>query len=181
MKSFLSFSFEILKIVIIALLIVIPVRIFLFQPFVVRGESMEPNFSDGDYLIIDEITYRLNSPKRGEVVVFDSPVAPFAKYIKRVIGLPGETIEIENGLISIYDGAGLIILDEEEYLPNYIITSGDMEISLQEGEYFVLGDNRSASFDSRKFGPLREENIIGRVYLRAWPFNSFTKIYSPGY
>ena len=180
MKGFLSFILEILKIVIIALLIVVPVRIFLFQPFVVRGESMEPNFSDGDYLIVDEITYRFNSPKRGEVVVFDSPSTPFARYIKRVIGLPGETIKIEDGLINIYGEEEFIILDEG-YLPGNITTSGDINISLQEGEYFVLGDNRSASFDSRKFGPLKEENIIGRVYLRAWPFNSFTKIYSPAY
>ncbi len=181
MKNFLSFTFEILKIVIIALLIVIPVRFFLFQPFVVRGESMEPNFSDGDYLIVDEITYRFNSPKRGEVIVFESPGPQSSRYIKRVIGLPGETIEIEDGVIVVYDQKGERVLYENSYIPISITTTGDMRVSLQEGEYFVLGDNRIASFDSRKFGPLREENIIGRAYLRAWPFDSFSKIYVPSY
>jgi signal peptidase I len=181
MKNFLSFTFEILKIVIIALLIVVPVRFFLFQPFVVKGESMEPNFSDGDYLIVDEITYRFNSPKRGEVIVFESPGPQPSRYIKRVIGLPGETIEIEEGIITVYNQKGEIVLYENSYIPISITTTGDIRVSLQEGEYFVLGDNRIASFDSRKFGPLREESIIGRAYLRAWPFDSFSKIYVPSY
>jgi len=180
MKNFLSFTFEILKIVIIALLIVVPVRFFLFQPFVVRGESMEPNFSDGDYLIVDEISYRIGSPKRGEVIVFDSPGPQQTRYIKRVIGLPGETVEIEDGTITIYNQKGEKILNEN-YIPSSVTTTGSIKISLEEGNYFVLGDNRLRSFDSRKFGPLKEESIVGRAYLRAWPFDSFSKIYVPSY
>lgn len=181
MKKSLSFGFEVFKIVIIALIIVAPIRFFLFQPFIVKGESMEPNFSDGDYLIVDEISYRFKSPERGEVIVFDPPTNKSVRYIKRVIALPGETVEMKSGKITIYDNNGSLVLDEAGYIPQGYNTFGDVRISLGPDEYFVLGDNRSASLDSRSFGFLPSENIVGRVYLRAWPLDSFTKIYSPAY
>jgi len=181
MKKFLSFGFEIFKIIVIALLIVAPIRFFLFQPFIVKGESMEPNFSDGDYLIVDEISYRFKSPERGEVIVFDSPVNKSVRYIKRVIALPGETVEMKDGEITIYDNNGPIILDEASYIPQGYDISGEIRISLGPYEYFVLGDNRLASLDSRRFGSLDGESIIGKVYLRAWPFDSFVRIYNPDY
>lgn len=180
MRKILSFTFEIVKIVVIALAIVIPIRYFLFQPFVVNGQSMEPNFSDGNYLIIDELSYRLRIPQRGEVIVFDSPVDS-SRLIKRIIGLPGETVQIENDKIKIYDNGAYRILDEKEYLPEEFQTAGDLKFFLDENQYFVLGDNRSASFDSRRFGPVSRDAIIGRVYLRAWPLDFFDRIKTPIY
>jgi len=181
-SSFFLFLWEVLKIVIVALLIVIPIRYFLFQPFFVRGQSMEPNFTNGDYLIIDEISYRLSPPQRGEVIVFKYPNNPSQRYIKRIIGLPGETVEVKNGKVVIYhQGEEQGLLDESDYLLPNIQTPGDIRVSLDEGEFFVLGDNRLLSSDSRRWGPLRREHIIGKVFLRAWPFTAFAKIEAPAY
>jgi len=181
MKNLLSFVFEVLKIVIIALVIVVPVRYFLFQPFIVKGQSMEPNFSDGDYLIIDEISYRFKAPQRGEVIVFDAPNDPSSRYIKRIIGLPGETIKIESGNVFLYKNGEYQNLKEDKYLSLEVKTLGDVQVTLNPEEYFVLGDNRFVSADSRKFGILSKDKIIGRVYLRAWPISAFSKIESPVY
>ena len=181
MKSFLLFIWEILKIVIIAALIVFPIRYFLFQPFFVRGQSMEPNFENGDYLIIDEISYRFREPKRGEVVVFKYPKNPSQRYIKRVIGLPGETIEIRDGKVIISNGEKSQVLDEKEYLSSNLSTPGSIRVWLKWNEYFVLGDNRISSADSRQWGPLLRENIVGRVYLRLWPLTALAKIEVPDY
>jgi len=181
MRGFFVFIWEILKIVIIALLIVVPIRYFLFQPFFVRGQSMEPAFENGDYLIIDEISYRFRSPQRGEVVVFKYPQNPSQRYIKRIVGLPGETVEIEAGSVIIFNWEGSQILDESGYLPASRQTPGDIHLSLDEDEYFVLGDNRVSSADSRRWGPLPKENIVGRVLFRAWPFAALAKFEAPSY
>ena len=181
MKSFFAFIWEISKIVIIALLIVVPIRYFIFQPFLVKGQSMEPNFETGDYLIIDQISYRLRDPQRGEVVVFKHPPNPSQRHIKRIIGLPGEIIEIEDGKVIIYSQGKKEILNESDYLSLAIFTAGDLKINLAENEYFVLGDNRIASVDSRRWGPLPKENIVGRVFLRAWPFTAIAKFEAPAY
>jgi len=175
--SFLLFIWEILKIVIIALVIVIPIRYFLFQPFIVKGQSMEPNFENGNYLIIDELSFRFRDPQREEVVVFRYPGNPSQRFIKRIIGLPGEKIEIKAGSIMVNDQ----ILDESKYLPFGLQTPGNIQISLNENEYFVLGDNRISSFDSRQWGPLPRKNIVGRVYFRAWPFTALAKFEAPAY
>jgi signal peptidase I len=180
-KSTLSFIWEIIKIVIIALVIVIPIRYFLFQPFLVRGQSMEPNFENGDYLIIDEISYRLHEPQRGEVIVFRYPYQPSQRFIKRIIGLPGETIEIKDGIAMIIKDNQTEILDESTYLPKDLKTQGNIKISIPDNKFFVLGDNRSVSADSRSWGLLPRENIIGRVYLRIWPFAAFAKVEKPAY
>ncbi|MFH1509730.1 MAG: signal peptidase I [Candidatus Nealsonbacteria bacterium] len=180
MKNFFGFLWEITKIVLIALIIVLPIRYFLFQPFFVDGQSMDPSFEDGDYLIVDELSYRLRVPERGEVVVFNYPKDPSQRYIKRIIGLPGETIEITNGKIYITDTEGRIELNESEYLPS-TYTTGSINVNLDEKEYFVLGDNRSASSDSRRWGTLPRKNIIGQVFLRAWPIASLSKISAPDY
>lgn len=181
MRKLFLFFWEIAKIVIIALLIVVPIRYFIFQPFFVRGQSMEPNFHNGDYLIIDEISYRFGEPQRGEVVVFKCPDNPSQRYIKRIVGLPGERIEIEAGRVLIYQNGTNQVLDESGYLPEFLQTLGNIEISLDQDEYFVLGDNRSLSSDSRRWGSLPEENIIGRVILRAWPIDALAKIEPPNY
>ncbi|KKQ76116.1 MAG: Signal peptidase I [Parcubacteria group bacterium GW2011_GWC1_38_6] len=182
MKSFFIFIWESLKIIIVALLIVVPVRYFLFQPFFVIGQSMVPNFNEGDYLIVDEISYRFVGPQRGDVIVFKYPENPTQRYIKRIIGLPGETLEIKNGKIEIVPvSSAQITLDESAYLSYSVETAGDINIALGHNEYFVLGDNRPLSSDSRKWGTLPRENIIGKVFLRAWPVSVFAHIESPSY
>jgi len=180
MRKFFAFIWELTKIVIIAAVIVIPIRYFLFQPFFVRGQSMDPNFENGDYLIVDEISYYLRSPQRGEVIVFRYPQDPSQRFIKRIIGLPSETVEIKDGKVIIYKDGEPQILNESSYIFD-LATSGELQVTLDEDEYFVLGDNRSFSFDSRRFGTLTEENIIGRVVFRAWPFATITKIGMPTY
>ena len=177
----LSFVWETAQIVIVALLIVVPIRYFVFQPFFVRGQSMEPNFHDGDYLIIDELSYRLRDPQRGEVIVFKYPENPSQRYIKRIVGLPGESVEIENGRVYIINKEGTEVLSEYDYLIDNIYTPGETSISLGEEQYFVLGDNRPSSSDSRRWGTLPRENIIGRVLLRAWPPNTLAYIEAPSY
>ena len=174
MRNILVFFWETAKIIIIALLIVVPIRYFVFQPFFVKGQSMEPAFENGDYLIIDELSYRFRNPERGEVVVFKYPNDPSQRYIKRIIGLPGETVEIQAGKITIISAKGEEPLNEE-YLPASVLTLGDTKMTLGAKEYFVLGDNRLASSDSRRWGSLPKEDIIGRVIIRAWPFAALAK------
>jgi len=182
MKKLLIFIWEVAKIIIIAAVIVVPIRYFIFQPFFVRGESMEPNFQQGDYLIIDEISYQFRGPERGEVIVFDAPKSPSQRYIKRIVGLPGETVKIQDGQVNIVKKDGTAqALDESYYLPDFFQTLGQTQITLGPEEYFVLGDNRSVSSDSRSWGPLSEENIIGRVLVRVWPFAAVAKIEIPIY
>jgi signal peptidase I len=176
-----SLLFEVIKIVILAVVIVLPVRYFLFQPFFVQGISMEPNFENGDYLIIDEISYRFREPERGEIIVFKYPKNPTQRYIKRIIGLPGETVEIKEGQVIILDENGNQVLDESEYLSENIETSGNIRVSLSEDEYFVLGDNRNFSSDSRRWGVLPKKYIVGKVYVRAWPFAALAKFETPAY
>ena len=183
LKSSGNFVIEVIKIVVISLAIIIPVRYFLIQPFYVKGASMEPNFHDYEYLIIDEISYRFHEPIRGDVVVIGDPNSPARFFIKRVIGLPGERIEIKDGSINIYndqynDG---FRLDEAAYLPETTKTSGKIDITLSEEEYYVLGDNRNASLDSRIIGPVTKDGIVGRAWIRAWPLNKIDKLDAPEY
>ena len=183
MPKALVFIWEVMKIVAISLLIVIPVRYFVIQPFFVKGASMEPNFNDNQYLIIDELSYRLRTPERGEVIVFKYPEDPSQYYIKRIVGLPGETIEIVNGLVIVYNGEnpGGKALEENRYLESGQKTLGNMRITLAYDEYFVLGDNRNVSSDSRRWGPLKKEYIIGRAWFRAWPAAKASFFAAPTY
>lgn len=173
-KRFFIFLWEFVKVAAISLAIIIPVRYFLIQPFYVKGASMEPNFHDREYLIIDEITYRFKAPQRGEIIVFRYPMDPQEYFIKRLIGLPGESVQIKDGEVHIYnqDNPDGFIL-KEDYLPEDLSTysASDAKIILGSDEYFVLGDNRNASKDSRIFGPLNKSFITGRVYFRGYPFN----------
>ncbi|MGB9598557.1 MAG: signal peptidase I [Minisyncoccales bacterium] len=161
-KNFLNFLLETLKSLILAGIIVLPIRLFIFQPFLVQGASMAPHFSTGDYLIVDEISFRFREPRRGEVIVFKYPVHPSQKFIKRVIGLPGETVEVKDGNIFIN---GKIL--KEDYLNN-VLTFPTAKISLGPDEYFVLGDNRDSSLDSRVFGPLKRKYLVGRVLIKVF-------------
>jgi signal peptidase I len=187
-----SFVWEIVKIVALAFIIIIPIRVFLFQPFFVQGASMEPNFEDKQYLIVNEFGYKKTLVKiagstildvkpfkdieRQKVVVFRYPLDPSKFFIKRVIGLPGEKVEIREGKILIYnqENPDGFALDERQYLQATLRTNGNMSIALKSDEYFVMGDNRMFSSDSRSWGPVPEKDIVGKVLLRAWPLDKIS-------
>ncbi len=167
------FILEMLKVVVLAGITISLVRYFLFKPFYVKGASMEPNFFDKEYLIIDEISYRLRAPQRGEVIVFKYPENPKEYFLKRIIALPGERVKISEGKITIYNQEhpeGVVL--DEPYLPADLLTSGERTfVPLNENQYFVLGDNRDNSYDSRRFGAVDKSLVVGRVFVRGWPFN----------
>jgi len=184
-----GFFLEIIKIFILAVVVIVPIRVFLFQPFFVQGASMEPNFEDGEYLIVNELGYKetdlkflkvdsFREIKREDVIVFRYPNNPSQFFIKRVIGLPGERIKVDKGAVYIYNGAnpeGLKL--DEKYLPVGLTTKGENDYQIKDDEYFVMGDNRSHSSDSRVWGPIKTSHVVGKVLLRAWPvhkFNIFT-------
>jgi signal peptidase I len=169
-----EFVSELLHVVVISLAIIIPVRYFLIQPFYVKGASMEPNFHDHEYLIIDEVSYRFGDPQRGDIVVFRYPNDPRQYFIKRIVGLSGERIKISDGQITIFNDENPegMNLDETSYL-GPIFTSGDKDIQIGSDEFFLLGDNRGASLDSRSFGPVSDNFIVGRVWIRGWPPEKF--------
>ncbi len=163
-----SFS-EILHFALIALLIVLPVRWFIAQPFIVSGSSMEETFHNNDYLIVDQISYRLDDPKRGDVVIFRYPIDTSKFFIKRIIGLPGETVSVDGQTVTIINSEhpeGFVLT--EDYA-NIGTKDNDNKVTLKENEYFVLGDNRDHSSDSRVWGILPKEDIIGRALLRLYP------------
>lgn len=165
-----NFIKELLTFAIIAIVIVLPIRFFVAKPFIVNGDSMYPTFETGNYLIVDQISYRFNQPKRGDVVVFKFPEDTSKFFIKRIIGLPGEVVTIEGTNVYILkkDSDKRELLDED-----YITLNRDTFVTkkLSEDEYFVMGDNRLASLDSRAWGPLKENYIVGRAYIRLLPFN----------
>ena len=166
MQRFWVSSWEVIKTILIAAIVVFGIRAVLFQPFLVSGASMEPNISQSNYLIIDELTYRFREPMRGEVIVFRYPGDPSTFYIKRIMGLPGERVDIANGTLSING----IKIDESEYLKG-VSTSGIVHLTLDLDHYFVMGDNRGNSYDSRAWGPLEKKYLVGRALLRLFPFD----------
>lgn len=180
MKRFLLNVWEIAEVVIIALVTVFFIRAFLVQPFLVSGASMEPTFQNSNYLLIDEITYRFRAPQRGEVVVFRFPQDLNSFFIKRIIGLPGETITVQNNQIIVTTSDKTTTLTES-YLAPETKTIGEKTITLGADEYFVLGDNRGNSFDSRNWGPLPKQDVIGLVRLRIFPFSEFSTFAVPAY
>lgn len=182
-KFFLLFIFDIAKLAVIAFVIVWPIHYFVFQPFYVIGPSMEPNFYDRDYLIVSKIIYRLESPERGQVIIFHPPANDKDFLIKRVVGLPGEKISIEKGLIYVTNSeySQGERLKEEDYLAPGLTTPGKIEVRLGDDEYYALGDNRSMSLDSRSFGPVSRDRIVGRAIFRGWPFDTFGLISVPNF
>ncbi|TAK03263.1 signal peptidase I [Patescibacteria group bacterium] len=175
------FLIEVVQIVIISAAIIIPIRYFLIQPFYVKGASMEPNFYDHEYLIIDELSYRVREPERGEIVVFRYPKDPSQFFIKRVIALPGETVEVADNAVTVFNDAypnGKEV--DEPYLVD-TVTNGKLKKTLGPGEYFVMGDNRDESLDSRTFGPVARENIVGRVWVRGLPLSRAGAFPAPAY
>ncbi len=181
-SSFGSFLIELGKIVLIALAIIVPVRYFLVQPFYVKGASMEPTFHDHEYLLIDEITYRFSDPGRGDIVVLRYPRDPSQFFIKRIIGLPGERVEVQDGSVIIYDANNLNGFTlTESYLVSNLETYGDSTTTVGSDEFFVMGDNRTASLDSRSFGTVQRKYLVGRAWLRIWPFIKFKHFTEPSY
>jgi len=165
---------EILRFSVIALLIVIPIRMFIAQPFIVSGSSMVETFHNGEYLIVDQLSYQLESPARGDVIIFRYPRDPSKFFIKRVIAMPNEIITIENSTVTIVNEEhpeGFVL--EEPYI-NSMRAGTFMTEDLGDREYFVMGDNRDESSDSRVWGVLQEERIIGRAFLRLFPPNSIS-------
>jgi len=184
MRKFFIFVFEVMKVVLISLAIIIPVRYFLIQPFYVKGASMEPSFYDHEYLVIDEISYRFREPERGEIIVFKYPKDPSQYFIKRMIGLPGDKIEIKDGSVFVYtEDSGHFIKLSEDYLSDEVETFANTEepIELGADEYYVLGDNRNHSKDSRSFGTVKSSFIVGRVLFRGWPLSRLTIFSAPQY
>jgi len=161
---------ELARFALIAIAIVIPIRIYIAQPFIVSGSSMVPTFEDGQYLIIDEISYRLNDPQRDDVVVFRYPNDQTKFFIKRIIGLPNETIDIKNNTTTITNveyPLGFTL--DQSYIKNN--TNNNIHFELKNNEYFVMGDNRPASSDSRYWGAVSRKLLIGKVFLRLLPIS----------
>ena len=176
------FFLELIKVALLAGITIGLVRYFLFKPFYVKGQSMESTFFQHEYLIIDELSYRLRDPARGEVVVFRAPNNPQDFYLKRVIGLPNERVKIEDEKVIIYNEEhpqGTVL--DETYLDIGVETVGLVSVTLGPDQYFVLGDNRGASFDSRRFGPVGRNVIVGRTWFRGYPFDRIGVVAAPEY
>src|SRR5690606_26463161 len=160
---------EIARFALIALIIVLPVRWFVAQPFIVSGASMEDTFHDREYLIVDQLSYRFHEPERGDVIIFKYPNDPSKYFIKRIIALPGETISLSGSSVTIKnenDPEGFELNEPYAQIGN---GSPEQTVSLGEDEYFVMGDNRDHSSDSRVWGVLNREEIVGRAFLRLLP------------
>jgi signal peptidase I len=170
-----NFILETIKFIVLALIIVGPIRLFIAQPFIVSGASMDPAFHDGQYLIVDQVSYRVGSPARNDVIVFRPPVAPKSYYIKRIIGLPGETVEIRGNEVIIKNKEtpeGFKLPQPYVFADNQKIDN--LTITLGPEQYFVMGDNRLASSDSRTWGPVSEDNIVGKPFMRLFPLQKFS-------
>lgn len=171
-----SFFLDIIETLVIAMSIFLVVYLFFLQPHQVNGQSMVPTFQNGDYLLTDKVSYRFGDPQRGDIVVFHAPpAANCAKgtgcdFIKRVIGLPGETVKIQSSQIMV-DNQPL----QEQYIPAEYVTEAEAYlkrvgvVTLDANEYFVVGDNRPYSSDSRAWGPITKSDIVGRAFFRYWP------------
>lgn len=170
-----SFLWELARVVIIAFVVMVGFRYFVAEPFIVSGSSMVPNYHNREYLVVNKMTYRFSEPERGDVVVFRYPKDTSQYFIKRIIGLPNEKVKIEAGRVTIYNAEhpeGSVL--EEPYLSNESVTFGKNDIvTLGSDEFYVLGDNRLASSDSRVWGILPRHDLVGTAWLRVFPLNAF--------
>ncbi|OGI72425.1 signal peptidase I [Candidatus Nomurabacteria bacterium RIFCSPHIGHO2_02_FULL_38_15] len=169
---------ELFRFLLVAAIIVVPIRYFIMQPFVVSGSSMDPTFHNNEYLIVDKLSYNLNKIHRGDAVVFHFPLEKRKYLVKRLIGLPGDTVTLRSdGTVTIKNRLhpnGFTVA--EDYLENH--DGYNLTITVPEKKVFVLGDNRPVSYDSRAWGLLDEDRMVGRVYLRLWPLTRID--YLPG-
>lgn len=165
LKNFFAEVWDIIKFLIPIIVIVFVIRAYIAQPFIVDGESMSPNFHTGHYLVIDEISYRFHQPSRGDVIVLRYPLDPKRFFLKRIIGIPGDHIVIKDGKVYVND-----VVDVEPYESQPTFPAGPYkDVTLAPGQYFAMGDNRAGSDDSRTWGILPRENIVGHVVLRLFP------------
>ncbi|NBP57297.1 signal peptidase I [bacterium] len=178
-NTFKNESFELIKTLIIFCMIYFVTKGYIAQPFLVKGRSMEQTLSDGDYLIVDQLTYNFTAPKRFEVVVFHTEFIPGGSggeyYIKRVIGVPGDRVVIKEGKVILYENNSdtATILDEKYIIDGLkTIAKEPVDVVLQDNQYFVLGDNRGNSSDSRFWGPVDKSYIVGKPFIRLFPFNT---------
>jgi len=176
LRSLGTFLLDTIEIITTAFAIFVVLFLFVVQIHEVNGNSMLPNFHNGEYVLTDKLTYKFREPQRGEVAIFKAPPRPRDEYIKRLIGLPGERIKIQNNQVTIYNEEhpeGFIL--NEDYLGEGIITTGKTTIppntiyTIPEGHYLVFGDNREDSSDSRHWGPVKKDLIVGRAVIRIWP------------
>ena len=179
-KSVWRLIVEWVQVIIVALIISLPIRFFVAEPFIVEGASMDPTFATGQFLIVDRLTYRFHEPQRGDVIVFQYPDDPSKDFIKRVIGLPGETVSIKDGVVTIMtastsESSAVTKILNEPYVKS-IHASHDTLTSQRLGstEYFVMGDNRAQSSDSRLWGSLDAHFIIGRPIMRLLPITTLS-------
>ncbi|MFA6553927.1 MAG: signal peptidase I [Candidatus Paceibacterota bacterium] len=179
-KTFWDDVREWIQVIVIALLISLPIRFFIAEPFIVNGASMDPTFATGQFLIVDRLTYRLEAPSRGDVIVFEYPNNPSTYYIKRIIGLPGETLDIKDGTITISNPSSTSTIPnnqtvlKEPYVKSIHRSYDTFHTNLGPTEYFVMGDNRAESSDSRLWGPLDKHYIVGRPIVRLLPITTMS-------
>jgi len=167
------------QVIVIALIISIPIRVFIAEPFIVDGASMDPTFATGQFLIVDRLSYRIEAPSRGDVIVFKYPNNPSIYYIKRIIGLPGETLDIKDGRVSVVNQANGTTTEtalNEPYVADAHRSHETIREILGANEYFVMGDNRAESSDSRFWGPLDKGFIVGRPLVRLSPLNAISAL-----
>ena len=181
-SSFWSTIVDIVETIVVAAAIFIVVYLFLLQPHQVKGASMKPSFNDGEYILTDKISYRFSEPRRGDVVVFKAPTNPDVDFIKRIVALPGEKLEIKNNKIIIYNNEnpkGFTLSEPYQVMAPIAggahVQEGNI-VEVPTGNYFVFGDNRTHSFDSREWGPLPRKSIIGKAWLRYWPLSKMAII-----
>ena len=177
LRNLWLFFLDFLETIVVSLAIFAVVYIFLFQPHQVDGRSMEPNFHNGEYILTDKISYRLHSPNRGDVVVFHSPQDERVDFIKRIIGIPNDTVKLAGGYIYL-NGQRLeepYINDPGQVLSGRYLREGD-EIRVPAGQYLVMGDNRLHSSDSREWGLVTSAELVGRAFFRYWPISDFGTI-----
>lgn len=176
-KEMFSFIWEMVRVIIVSLAIIIPIRYYVVQPFFVKGASMESTFENNDYILIDELSYFFRDPRRDEIIVFRSPENSSQFFIKRIIGLPGDTVKIENNKVSIFNDQSPegLLLNESSYLDRGQETRGNITMTISSSNYFVMGDNRLQSSDSRRWGELDKSLITGKVFIRIWPLNKIKR------
>lgn len=181
-KRVVAAIFDFLQSIVVVMAIMVMIYLFIMSPQEISGASMETNFHNGEFILTNKIEYKFTDPKRGDIVIFKSPRNKEIDYIKRVIALPGETIRLSNSIFFI-NGKKV----DEPYLAPGTYTFGgsflieNTDFVVPKGKYFVVGDNRPHSSDSREFGPIAKEDFIGKALLRYWPFSRMGLISRPVY